>query len=183
MEDLAEKHSLNHPEDGPVELSGEDIGDLLKELKSEFPGCDPHFNNMLDDMEGHLSAFDASLATTEGSFDAEEKYLIRLTSPQIQLVSDVNPDSAVLVTSENIQLKVIEIVDTERELGDQSRVLESRYGVFLQEAQFYVLSAENVKTMLTFTLVITPMAAANLPCGHLGLQLSAVTTTRLWKSS
>ncbi|VVT53361.1 uncharacterized protein SAPINGB_P003535 [Magnusiomyces paraingens] len=145
LEDLAEKHSLNHPEDGPVELSGEDIGDLLKELKSEFPGCDPHFNNMLDDMEGHLSAFDASLATTEGSFDAEEKYLIRLTSPQIQLVSDVNPDSAVLVTSENIQLKVIEIVDTERELGDQSRVLESRYGVFLQEAQFYVLSAENVK--------------------------------------
>lgn len=145
LEDLAEKHSSSNPADGPVEISNDDIECFLRELNATAPNTDPHFNNMLDDIEGHLSAFDASLATVEGNYEPDEKYLIRLTSPQIQLVSDVNPDSAVLVTSENIQLKVIEIVDTERALGDQSRVLESRYGVFLQDAQFYVLSAENVR--------------------------------------
>lgn len=149
LEDLAEKHAQNehHHEDNKdtCPIRTEDFGAILRELNTGTPNDDPHFVNMLDDMEGHISAFDANLAAVEGSYLPDEKYLVRLTSPQIQLVSDINPNSAVLVTSENIQLKVIEILDSEQSSDDQSRVIESRYGVFLQDAQFYALCSDDVK--------------------------------------
>lgn len=153
LEELTEKHANNSrtsDEDSDIPV---DFGAILRELNSDNATQDPHFSNMLDDVNDHLSEFDHKLGYTEGNYSAEEKYLVRLTSPQIQLISDINPDSAVLVTSENIQLKIIEIVDNEIAEGDQSRLLESRYGVFLQDAQFYALSFDDVKSnaMLYFT--------------------------------
>lgn len=146
LEDLAEKH-VNNARSSDNEPDNElDFGAILRELNTDHASQDPHFSNMLDGLNVHLSEFDDKLGATEDNHSADEKYLVRLTSPQIQLVSDINPDSAVLVTSENIQLKIIEIIDTDIAEGDQSRLIESRYGVFLQDAHFYALSFEDVKS-------------------------------------
>lgn len=153
LEDLANNHANNARSSDVQEEQGPDIHAILREFNSDSAKEDPHFDGMLDDMNGNLADFDARLAATDGSFTADKKYLVRLTSPQIQLVSDVNPDSVVLVTSENIQLKIIEILDSDISEGDQSRLIESRYGVFLQDTQFYALSFEDVKSnaMLYFS--------------------------------
>lgn len=167
LEDLVEKHteSLNNIQEDSSDghansfdssshsSFSDNLGSILRELKNNSD-LQLDTTNLLDDLDnGHFTAFNAKLVDTEGPYMPDEKYLIRLTSPQIQLVSDANPTSTVLITSENIQLKIIDVVDTEQEAADHSRVIESRYGVLLQDAQFYVFNIEDVeiKNILYFS--------------------------------
>ncbi|KAK6359672.1 hypothetical protein TWF696_000816 [Orbilia brochopaga] len=65
-------------------------------------------------------------------------YHVRLISPQIQMQSDKNKSSALLVTSQSMQLTVISIMDKER-MGDPvSGLVQRRFALELENAQAFV---------------------------------------------
>lgn len=75
---------------------------------------------------------------------ASDSYLVKLVSPQIQLVSEQNPNQCLLVTAHNIETKLISIIDKNLLSNDVSGTVETRYGVALNDAQFFVLDKEEV---------------------------------------
>ncbi|KAF3914758.1 hypothetical protein ABW20_dc0100272 [Dactylellina cionopaga] len=65
-------------------------------------------------------------------------YHVRLIAPQIQMQSDKNKSSALLVTSQSMQLTVISIMDKER-MGDPvSGLVQRRFALELENAQAFV---------------------------------------------
>ncbi|KAF3908642.1 hypothetical protein AA313_de0203483 [Arthrobotrys entomopaga] len=65
-------------------------------------------------------------------------YHVRLIAPQIQMQSEKNKSSALLVTSQSMQLTVISIMDKER-MGDPvSGLVQRRFALELENAQAFV---------------------------------------------
>lgn len=83
--------------------------------------------------------------TKDKSHTAVDSYLVRFMSPQIQLVSDQNPDQCVLLVSEGIDLGIIDIMDESTDADDVSGVVETRYGLELKDAQFFVFSTQEIQ--------------------------------------
>uniref|UniRef100_A0A060SXZ0 ARAD1A12738p n=1 Tax=Blastobotrys adeninivorans TaxID=409370 RepID=A0A060SXZ0_BLAAD len=93
-----------------------------------------------------VNDFKSSLRETrEKSHNAVDSYLVRFLSPQIQLVSDQNPDQCVLLVSEGIDLGIIDIMDENNDEDDVSGVVETRYGLELKDAQFFVFSTQEIQ--------------------------------------
>ena len=67
-------------------------------------------------------------------------YLVRLIAPQIQLQSEKNAKSVLLVTAKSMQLKVIQIMDKERMADDVSGLVQRRFSVDMDSVQFFVTS-------------------------------------------
>ena len=65
-------------------------------------------------------------------------YHVRLIAPQIQFQSEKNKNSALLVTSQNMQLKVISVMDKERMEDDVSGLVQRRFALDLENAQAFV---------------------------------------------
>ena len=121
------------------------LGDVMS-LDQEPNGRTKSNNKVVDhSSDSRMQRFEEELRVTRrNSQQAQDAYLVRFTSPQIQLVSDQNADQCVLVTSRNIELKIIDVVDKQEEKDKVSGLVESRYGVMLQDAQFFVLSKDEV---------------------------------------
>lgn len=105
----------------------------------------PEENAPVGSCEHRLNNFETELREVREGHEANNTYLVRFTSPQIQLVSDQNPDQCVLVTSQNIELKIVNVMDNDEEQDEVSGLVETRYGVLLQEAQFFVLGQSDIK--------------------------------------
>jgi len=65
-------------------------------------------------------------------------YHVRLIAPQIQFQSEKNPKSALLVTSQGMQLKVISVMDKDRMEDDVSGLVQRRFALDLENAQAFV---------------------------------------------
>ncbi|EPS44745.1 hypothetical protein H072_1260 [Dactylellina haptotyla CBS 200.50] len=65
-------------------------------------------------------------------------YHVRLIAPQIQMQSDKNKSSALLVTSQSMQLTVISIMDKERMADPVSGLVQRRFALELENAQAFV---------------------------------------------
>ncbi|KAK9462819.1 golgi-body localization protein domain-containing protein [Lipomyces oligophaga] len=76
---------------------------------------------------------------------ARSSYVIRLLGPQIQLQSETNPDATLIVTSQNIELKIISIMDKNEIEDDVSGLVQSRYSANLDNAQFFVFQKEEMR--------------------------------------
>ncbi|ODQ67606.1 hypothetical protein NADFUDRAFT_4755, partial [Nadsonia fulvescens var. elongata DSM 6958] len=102
------------------------------------------FHQIIDESEtsaSRMKTFESDLhKVVENTHDAEDTYIVRLISPQIQLVSDYNPDSCVLLTAPNIELKIISIIDSDEVSYSMESLVETRYGVLLQDAHFFVMN-------------------------------------------
>ncbi|KAI9716325.1 MAG: hypothetical protein M1812_005390 [Candelaria pacifica] len=79
-------------------------------------------------------------------FTAQNSYHVRLIAPQIQLQSDKNPKSAVLVTAKAIQLKVIQIMDKDRVTDDVSGLVQRRFAADMESVQFFVTHQKSFST-------------------------------------
>lgn len=137
LDDLMKKQQGGESASSRDHMTNEFLGDIVQTLKHS--ASRPDLRNVesgLDDIRNVES----------DSFRADDQYLIKLVSPQIQLVNEQNPDYCVLLMSENIEMKIIAIKDTERDEDDGTKVVESRYGVSLQDAQFFVLNQTQVKS-------------------------------------
>lgn len=71
-------------------------------------------------------------------FTPQNSYHLRLIAPQIQLQSDKNPKSVVLVTAKGMELKVVEIMDKDRIYDSVSGLVQRRFSVEMDSTQFFV---------------------------------------------
>ncbi|TKA49829.1 hypothetical protein B0A49_13507, partial [Cryomyces minteri] len=79
-------------------------------------------------------------------FTAQNTYSVRLIAPQIQLQSEKNVKSAVLVTAKGIQLKVVQIMDKDRVLDDVSGLVQRRFSAATDSVQVFVTNSKTFST-------------------------------------
>ncbi|TKA23209.1 hypothetical protein B0A50_07602 [Salinomyces thailandicus] len=88
----------------------------------------------------------------------------RLISPQIQLQSEKNSKSAVLVTAKGMQLKVVQIMDKDNVNDDVSGLVQRRFTAAADSLQMFVTSTK------TFSTEFFHMYSANLYGAKAGTQ-------------
>ena len=81
------------------------------------------------------------------NFTPFNSYHVRMVAPQIQLQSEKNAKSVLLVTAKSMQLKVIQIMDKDRIADDVSGLVQRRFSVDMDSVQFFVT---NQKTLMQF---------------------------------
>ncbi|KAF2838294.1 hypothetical protein M501DRAFT_1005161 [Patellaria atrata CBS 101060] len=79
-------------------------------------------------------------------FTPQNTYHVRLIGPQIQLQSEKNTKSAVLVTAKGIQLKVVQIMDKDRVTDDVSGLVQRRFSATMDSLQIFVTSTKTFST-------------------------------------
>ncbi|KAF2212943.1 hypothetical protein CERZMDRAFT_111373 [Cercospora zeae-maydis SCOH1-5] len=79
-------------------------------------------------------------------FAALNTYHFRLIAPQVQLQSEKNPKSAVLVTAKGMQLKVIQIMEKDKIDDDVSGLVQRRFNAAADSVQMFVTSTKNFST-------------------------------------
>lgn len=75
-------------------------------------------------------------------------YHVRLIAPQIQLQSEKNPKSVLLVTAKSMQLKVIQIMDKDRIADEVSGLVQRRFSVDMDSIQFFVTTQKSMNQFL-----------------------------------
>ncbi|KAI9369326.1 mitochondrial protein from FMP27-domain-containing protein [Aspergillus egyptiacus] len=83
-------------------------------------------------------------------FTAQNSYHLRLIAPQIQLQSEKNSKSVILVAAKGMHLKVVAIMDKERVSDDVSGLVQRRFTLNMDGAQFFVATQKNLTTHLQF---------------------------------
>ncbi|KAG5420066.1 hypothetical protein I9W82_001946 [Candida metapsilosis] len=106
-----------------------------------------NFKGGIEAVEGFAEALD--VLQNPDVEEAEHKYLVKLIHPQIQMISRKAPDTCVIVTSRDLDIKVVDInqKDLVNILTDSSEVtakVESRIGVMFREEQIFVVSKDDV---------------------------------------
>ncbi len=104
-----------------------------------------------DDPTSSDSAAKPSTVDTEKNiavnFTPQNSYYVRLIAPQIQLQSEKNAKSVLLVTAKGMQLKVVQIMDKDRIADDVSGLVQRRFSVDMDSVQFFV---SDEKTLLQY---------------------------------
>ncbi|THC90026.1 hypothetical protein EYZ11_010513 [Aspergillus tanneri] len=93
---------------------------------------------------------DGSSENISPEFTAQNSYHLRLIAPQIQLQSEKNQKSVVLVAAKGMQLKVVSIMDKERVSDDVSGLVQRRFTLEMDGAQFFVATQKNLMAHLHF---------------------------------
>ncbi len=81
-------------------------------------------------------------------YTPQNTYHVRLIAPQIQLQSEKNPKSVLLVTAKSMQLKVIQIMDKNRIADDVSGLVQRRFSVEMDSVQFFVTTQKILSQFL-----------------------------------
>lgn len=104
-----------------------------------------------DDPASSESAAKPSTVGTEQyiatDYTPQNSYYVRLIAPQIQLQSEKNTKSVLLVTAKGMQLKVIQIMDKDRMADDVSGLVQRRFSVDMDSVQFFV---SDEKTLMQY---------------------------------
>ena len=129
------------------------------EEHGEF-GVEDRIQELLDDGKKFVNADDPAPAegartSSMGNLDQDisqdftplNSYHVRMVAPQIQLQSERNAKSVLLVTAKSMQLKVIQIMDKDRIADDVSGLVQRRFSVDMDSVQFFVT---NQKTLMQF---------------------------------
>lgn len=82
------------------------------------------------------------------NFQAMNSYHLRLIAPQIQLQSEKNTKAIALVTTKGMQLKVVAIMDKARLGDDVSGLVQRRFALDMDGAQFFVASQKTLAKYL-----------------------------------
>ncbi|KAI9039623.1 FMP27 family protein [Aspergillus affinis] len=93
---------------------------------------------------------DGSSENISPEFTPQNSYHLRLIAPQIQLQSEKNHKSVLLVAAKGMQLKVVSIMDKERVSDDISGLVQRRFSLDMDGAQFFVATQKNLMTHLQF---------------------------------
>lgn len=83
-------------------------------------------------------------------FTPQNSYHLRLIAPQIQLQSEKNQKSVLLVAAKGMQLKVVSIMDKERVSDDVSGLVQRRFTLDMDGAQFFVATQKKLMAHLQF---------------------------------
>ncbi|EEH44787.2 uncharacterized protein PADG_01076 [Paracoccidioides brasiliensis Pb18] len=77
-------------------------------------------------------------------FTPQNSYHLRLIAPQIQLQSEKNKKAVALITAKGMQLKVVSIMDKHRVSDDVSGLVQRRFTLDMDSAQFFVTTQESL---------------------------------------
>ncbi|PGH35972.1 hypothetical protein GX50_01142 [[Emmonsia] crescens] len=77
-------------------------------------------------------------------FTPQNSYHLRLIAPQIQLQSEKNKKAVALVTAKGMQLKVVSIMDKQRVSDDVSGLVQRRFTLDMDSAQFFVTTQKSL---------------------------------------
>ncbi|KAJ5098114.1 hypothetical protein N7532_005115 [Penicillium argentinense] len=83
-------------------------------------------------------------------FTPQNSYYLRLIAPQIQLLSEKNRKSVLLVAAKGMELKVVSIMDKERVSDDVSGLVQRRFSLEMDGAQFFVATQKKLMANLQF---------------------------------
>lgn len=103
--------------------------------------------------ESHNQAAEHSDDSSENiapEFTPQNSYYLRLIAPQIQLLSEKNKKAVLLVAAKGMELKVISIMDKERVTDDVSGLVQRRFSLEMDGAQFFVATQKNLMANLQF---------------------------------
>ena len=153
------EHSNAHtpPLEDPIETSkqeptgGTNVEDRIQELLNDGK----RFVNVDDpDQKEHSRMSDTANMEKDISqdisrdFTALNTYHVRLIAPQIQMQSEKNPKSVLLVTAKGMQLKVLQIMDKDRLADDVSGLVQRRFSVGMDSVQFFVATQKSLTRFL-----------------------------------
>ncbi|KAF2767660.1 hypothetical protein EJ03DRAFT_328998 [Teratosphaeria nubilosa] len=121
-------------------------------------------NEPFADTEQNEDGKDKAHEDISHDFTPLNTYHFRLIAPQVQLQSEKNPKSVVLVTAKGMQLKVIQIMDKDNVMDDVSGLVQRRFTAAADSLQMFVTS------MKTFSTEFFHMYTANLYGAKAGTQ-------------
>ncbi|KAL8732117.1 MAG: hypothetical protein Q9181_004062 [Wetmoreana brouardii] len=134
---------------------------LVDEDWEEDPEVENRIRELLNDGNKFVNADDPAPSkgpskSGTGNLDKDiseeytpfNSYHVRLIAPQIQLQSEKNPKSALLVTAKAMQLKVVQIMDKDRISDDVSGLVQRRFSVDMDSIQFFVTSQKAMNRFL-----------------------------------
>lgn len=135
-------------EDGDDESVEERIEQLLSDAKRYVYVDDQEEPSDSPKRPGSRSG--DSTANIAPEFTPQNSYHLRLIAPQIQLQSEKNQKSVLLVAAKGMQLKVVSIMDKERVSDDVSGLVQRRFSLDMDGAQFFVATQKKLMAHLKF---------------------------------
>ncbi|CAI7632481.1 unnamed protein product [Penicillium glandicola] len=137
----------NNDEDEDEEEVGQRIEQLLNDAKRyvNVEGNDPPDSNTQSP-----SNSDNSSENIMPEFTPQNSYHLRLIAPQIQLLSEKNQKSVLLVAAKGMELKVVSIMDKARVSDDVSGLIQRRFSLEMDGAQFFVATQKKLMANLQF---------------------------------
>lgn len=79
-------------------------------------------------------------------FMSQNSYHFRLIAPQIQLQSEKNPKSVILIAAKGMQFKVLQIMDKDRIMDEISGLVQRRFSANMDSLQIFVTSTKTFST-------------------------------------
>ncbi|KAK5947371.1 Protein SABRE [Knufia obscura] len=149
----------------PTEERDEDtvVEDRIQQLLNDA-------NRFVDAEDSEKRSRNAKRRASTVSIDPEEKladhfiamnsYNIRLIAPQIQLQSEKNTTSVVLLTAKGMQLKVVSIMDRDRLTDDVSGLVQRRFALDMDGVQIFIT---NLKRLSKFIHLYSGNRYGNAP--------------------
>ncbi|KAI5965944.1 uncharacterized protein KGF55_001308 [Candida pseudojiufengensis] len=116
----------------------------------KFQDQDNAFKNFFKDGCDVIESFNEELEKINSDDEEPEfKYLIKLIHPQIQMISKKVPDSCVILTSKDLDIRIVDVnvKDMTNIMTDSSDMItkvESRYGVLFKEESIFVIYKDDV---------------------------------------
>lgn len=96
--------------------------------------------------ESRLDSYSSILKACGENEMISEDFKIEIVSPQIQLLTEADPDSIVLVTAPKIDMKVVSVIeDGSGKHLVNPKVYLYRYGILLHEANFFVIDKKDAQ--------------------------------------
>lgn len=132
-----------------VDLVESVINTLPEELQTDF-SLDGGFctetkqdAEIVNDFDDYLDEVDSETQ------EADHKFLVKLINPQIQLISDKDPHSVVLLVSKDLEMRTISVnlkgisklINADEEIDG---LVETRYGGLFNDSSIYVFKREDV---------------------------------------
>ncbi len=124
--------------------SGKSASSFTSSTLNEFDKSEKQVGNMSSGEEC-LRNFDETLREVYSQSEKPvDSFLIKLISPQIQLISETDEESSLLITSHNMELQIVSVnIDDDSYEFTESSLIETRYGMILRDAHFFVLNKES----------------------------------------
>ncbi|CAI5759159.1 unnamed protein product [Candida verbasci] len=138
-----------------VDLVEQVMNGSQREFNENINLKDHIFNKQFKKGEEVIDSFDEELEEVDNpEHEAEFKYLIKLLHPQIQMICKKVPDACVLLTSKDLEIRIIDVnikdrvnIMTDNEMTAR---VETRFGILLRDEQLFVVTKDDVeKNQLT----------------------------------
>ncbi|QSZ37132.1 hypothetical protein DSL72_009225 [Monilinia vaccinii-corymbosi] len=126
------------PDDDTETAASQQVEDRINEILADGKNFVNADDPQSRDESMHRVSTDQPSSNIASEFTPQNSYHVRLIAPQIQLQSEKNPKSVVMVTAKGMELKVVEVMDKHRIFDDVSGLVQRRFSVEMDSTQFFV---------------------------------------------